>query len=92
MEKNFLYTSCVIPQLFGELAQGAMVPRLLSVLVFVPKEWKTPLLGILKSWRVLSVLHVLNTKQYYFLCYFLDLLLLVSAKIHSCTVANSENA
>lgn len=86
--KEFLYTRCVVPQLFGELVQGAMVPRLLSVLVFVPKEWKTPLLGILKSWRVLQVL---NTKQHYFLCYFPDLFLLVSAKIHSCTVANSEN-
>lgn len=89
--KEFLYTRCVVPQLFGELVQGAMVPKLLSVLVFVPKEWKTPLLGILKNWRVLSVLHVLNTKQHYLLCYFLDLFLLVSAKIHSCTVANSEN-
>lgn len=56
--KEFLYTHCVVPQLFGELTQGAMAPRLLSVLVFVPKEWKTPLLGILKSWRVLHVCYM----------------------------------
>lgn len=83
-----MYSSCVVPQLFGELTHGAVVARLPSVLVFVPKDWKIPLLRILKSWRVLSVLHILNTKQYYFL----DILLLVSAKIYSCTVANSENA
>lgn len=64
--KEFLFSSCVAPQLFGELTHGAMVARLLSVLVFAPKEWKIPLLGILKSWRVLSVLHVLNTKQFIF--------------------------